>query len=38
VEGKAWMLTGGTDTVITLVGDKPKGARFVLYFSATAAE
>ena len=38
VSGKAWMLTGGNDTVITLVGEKPKGAHFVLYFSATPAE
>jgi len=38
VGGKAWLLTGGNDTVITLVGEKPKDARFVLYFSATPAE
>ena len=38
VSGKAWMLTGANGTVIDLVGEKPKGPRFVLYFSAKPAE
>ena len=34
VHGKAWMLTGANGTVITLASEKPKGPKFVLYFSA----
>ena len=36
VSGKAWM--GYSKTVVTVNGDKAKGPRFVLYFSATPAE
>ena len=38
VSGKAWLLTGGNDTVITLASEKPKGPQFVLYFSARPAD
>ena len=37
VSGKAWLLTGANDTVITLASEKPKGPQFVLYFSARPA-
>lgn len=38
VSGKAWMAAGRGATVITLASDKPKGPRFVLYFSATPTD
>jgi hypothetical protein len=38
VSGKAWLLTGANDTVISLASEKPKGPHFVLYFSARPAE
>jgi hypothetical protein len=38
VTGKAWLLTGANETVITLASEKAKGPRFVLYFSARPVE
>jgi len=38
VSGKAWLLTGASDTVIPLASEKPKGPHFVLYFSARPSE
>lgn len=38
VTGSGWLTSGFTKTAITLKGDKPKGPRFVLYFSAVPVE
>jgi hypothetical protein len=38
VSGKAWLATGINGTVVTLKSGKPKGAEFVLYFSAAPAD
>jgi hypothetical protein len=38
VTGKAWVASGFDKVSVTLQTDKPKGPRFVLYFSAAPAE
>lgn len=38
VSGQQWLTSGLTKATVTLAGEKPKGPRFVLYFSATPVE
>ena len=38
VSGQQWLTSGLAKATVTLEGDKPKGPRFVLYFSATPVE